>query len=67
MADNQQLTETNYHTVGHDVIAIVCTRISLLEVKVVILVFGCLAQFMKCDKPHNKNRSGGGVSRQCQK
>jgi hypothetical protein len=35
-----------------DVIAIVCKCISVLEVKVVILVFDCLAQFMKCDKLH---------------
>jgi hypothetical protein len=42
MTDNQQLTEITYHTVEHDVIAIVCECISLLEVKVVILVFGIL-------------------------
>jgi hypothetical protein len=52
MTDNQQPTETTHHTVEHDVIAIVCEYISLLEVKVMILVFGSLAQFMKCDKPH---------------
>jgi hypothetical protein len=52
MAGNQQLTETNYHTVEHDVIAIVCECISLLEMKVVILVFGCLAQIIKCDELH---------------
>jgi hypothetical protein len=35
------------------VIAIVCECISLLEVKVMILVFDCLAQFMKkCDELH---------------
>jgi hypothetical protein len=34
------------------VIAIVCDCISLLEVKIVILVFDCLAQFMKCDELH---------------
>jgi hypothetical protein len=28
----------------------VCEYISLLEVKVMILVFYCLAQFMKCDE-----------------
>jgi hypothetical protein len=42
MAENQQLTETTYHTVEHDVIAIVCECISLLEVKVMTLVFGSL-------------------------
>jgi hypothetical protein len=70
MADNQQLTETTYSMVGHDVIAIVCECISLLEVKVVILVFGSLAQFMKCEEPHKtitKIEVGGGVSRQCKK
>jgi hypothetical protein len=36
-----------------DVIAIVCECISLLEVKVMILVFDCLALFMTCDELHN--------------
>jgi hypothetical protein len=53
VANNQQLTETTYHTVEHDMIAIIFECISLVEVKVMILVFDCLAQFMKCDEPQN--------------
>jgi hypothetical protein len=69
MVGNQQLIETTNHVVGHDVIAIICECISLLEVKFVILVFCSLAQLMKCDEPPKtiKKQKWGEMSRQCQK